>query len=232
MFALVNKSDNQITKTYSGRRGITIGENQYPQTIFTLWTEAERNAIDIYTIEMDNSKFKNEQWYNNTDITYSFDGSKAKGSYGDATAKAHADVNHVWTQEEIDDGEAPDGTSEGDAKKDDDGNQLITRGLKYILIKKIKDQAEGELNKTDWYVIRKTEEDIAIPSTITTHRKAVRTKQAAMETAITNAADTAALETLHTRDSNGDRPLGDIPTLEQETYNGFPDSRWNTINRI
>ena len=99
MFALVNKSDNSITKTYSGRRGITIGENQYPQTIFTLWTEAERNAIDIYTIEMDNSKFKNEQWYNNTDITYSFDGSKAKGSYGDATAKAHADVNNVWTQE-------------------------------------------------------------------------------------------------------------------------------------
>ena len=218
MFALVNKSDNSITKTYSGRMGITIGENQYPQTIFTLWTEAERNAIDIYTIEMDNSKFKNEQWYNNTDITYSFDGSKAKGSYGDATTKAHADVNHVWTQEEIDDGEAPDGTSEGDAKKDDDGNQLITRGLKYILIKKIKDQAEGELNKTDWYVIRKTEEDIAIPSTITTHRKAVRTKQAEMETAITNASDTPALETLYTyteqEDGSVTRPLGELPTLE------------------
>ena len=218
MFALVNKSDNSIIQTYSGVRGITIGENQYPQTIFTLWTEAERNAIDIYTIEMDNSKFKNEQWYNNTDITYSFDGSKAKGSYGDATAKAHADVNHVWTQEEIDDGEAPGGTSEGDAKKDDDGNQLITRGLKYILIKKIKDQAEGELNKTDWYVVRKTEEDIAIPSTITTHRKAVRTKQAEMETAITNASDTPALETLYTyteqEDGSVTRPLGELPTLE------------------
>ena len=218
MFALVNKSDNSIIQTYSGVRGITIGENQYPQTIFTLWTEAERNAIDIYTIEMDNSKFKNEQWYNNTDITYSFDGSKAKGSYGDATAKAHADVNHVWTQEEIDDGEAPDGTSEGDAKKDDDGNQLITRGLKYILIKKIKDQAKGELNKTDWYVVRKTEEDIAIPSTITTHRKAVRAKQAEMETAITNASDTPALETLYTyteqEDGSVTRPLGKLPTLE------------------
>ena len=72
MFALVNKEDNSITKILSGIKGITIGENQYPQTIFTLWSEAERNTIDIYTIEIDNSKFKNEQWYNNTDITYSF----------------------------------------------------------------------------------------------------------------------------------------------------------------
>ena len=54
MFALVNKSDNSITKIYNGRIGITIGENQYPKTIFTLWTEAERNAIDIYTIEINN----------------------------------------------------------------------------------------------------------------------------------------------------------------------------------
>ena len=53
----------------------------------------------------------------------------------------------------------------------------------------------------------------AIPSTITTHRDAVRTKQAEMETAITNAADTAALETLYTRNESGVRPLGDIPTL-------------------
>ena len=218
MFALVNKEDNSITKILSGIKGITIGENQYPQTIFTLWSEAERNAINIYTIEIDNSKFKNEQWYNNTDITYSFDGSKAKGSYGDATAKAHADVSHIWTQEEIDDGEAPGGTSEGDAKKDDDGNQLITRGLKYILIKKIKDQAEQELNKTDWYVVRKAEEETAIPSSITTHRRAVRSKQAEMETAITNASNTPALETLHTyteqEDGSITRPLGELPYLE------------------
>ena len=218
MFALVNKEDNSITKILSGNKGITIGENQYPKTIFTLWSEAERNAIDIYTIEIDNSKFKNEQWYNNTNITYSFDGSNAKGSYGDATAKAHADVNHVWTQKEIDDGKAPGGTSEGDAKKDENGNQLITRGLKYILIKKIKDQAEGELNRTDWYITRKAEKNTAIPSAITTHRDAVRTKQAEMETAITNASDTPALETLYTyteqEDGSITRPLGQLPYLE------------------
>ena len=32
-----------------------------------------------------------------------------------------------------------------------------------------------------------------------------------METAITNASDTPALETLYTRNNEGVRPLGDIP---------------------
>ena len=203
MFALVNKEDNSIVRMYNGRKGVTIGDYQYPQSIFTLWSEAERNAIDIYTIEIDESKLKDKRWYINTDITYSFDGSKAKGSYGDATARAHADV--LFTQEDEDNGV---GT------KDD----VKTEGLKTVLIRDIKKQAQSELNRTDWYVVRKTEEDIAIPSTITTHRKAVRSKQAEMETAITNASDTPALETLYTytrqEDGSFTRPLGVIPTLE------------------
>ena len=203
MFALVNKEDNSIVKMFNGRKGVTIGENQYPQSIFTLWSEAERNEINIYTIEIDESKLKDKRWYINTDITYSFDGSKAKGSYGDATARAHADV--LFTQEDEDNGV---GT------KDD----VKTEGLKTVLIRDIKKQAQSELNRTDWYVVRKTEEDIAIPSTITTHRKAVRSKQAEMETAITNASDTPALETLYTytrqEDGSFTRPLGVIPTLE------------------
>ena len=207
MFALVNKSDNSITKSYSGSTGITIGENQYPQTIFTLWSEAERNAIDIYTIEIDESKRKSEEWYINTNITYAFDGSKVTGSYGDATAKAHADTK--WIQSEIDAGDAPEGADTDTVKEE---------GLKTVLIREVKEQAQNELNITDWYVTRKSEEDIAIPSTITTHRKAVRAKQAEMETAITNASDTPALETLYTYTSQEDgsltRPLGELPILE------------------
>ena len=205
MFALVDKKDNSITKMLNGSQGIDIGDNRYSKQIFTLWSEAERNAIDIYTIEMDNSKKKDEQWYINTDITYSFDGSKAKGSYGDATARAHADTK--WTQKQIDDGDAPDGA---------DTDTVAIEGLKTILIRTIKSKAESELNKTDWYITRKAEEETAIPSAVTTHRKAVRSKQAEMETAITNASDTPALETLYTytkqEDGSVTRPLGEIPT--------------------
>ena len=207
MFALVNKSDNSIIKTYNGRKGITIDENQYPQTIFTLWSEAERNAIDIYTIEEDNSKKKNTEWYINTDITYAFDGSKVTGSYGDATAREHADT--LWTSQDKTDGKIPTGKDVGD---------VAAEGLKTLLIRQVKQQAQGQLNKTDWYVIRKADTDEAVPSAIATHRAAVRSKQAEMETAITNASDTPALETLYTytrqEDGTTTRPLGEIPTLE------------------
>jgi hypothetical protein len=203
MFALVDKSDNSITKILNGNRGITLGDNQYPRAIFSLWTEAERNAINIYTVTIDESKRKDEEWYINTNITYSFDGTNATGSYGDATAKAHADAN--FTAQDEEDGLGTEG-------------ELKSEGLKTKLIRTVKLQAENELNKTDWYITRKAEKNTAIPSAITTHRDAVRSKQAAMETAITNASDTPALETLYTYtrqdDGSSTRPLGELPTLE------------------
>ena len=205
MFALVESGS--ITKMLSGTRGITIDGIQHPRAIFSLWTEAERNAIGIYEITIDNSKRKDEKWYINTDITYAFSGGKVTGSYGDATAKKHADTK--WTQQQIDDGKAPEGA---------DTDTVAVEGLKTVLIRQVKIESESELNKTDWYVVRKAEESTAIPSAITTHRRAVRSKAAAMETSITNASDTPALETLYTyteqEDGTTARPLGEIPTLD------------------
>jgi len=201
MFALVESGS--ITKYLNGNKGITIGDNQYPRAIYTLWTEAERNAINIYTVEIDETNKKDEKWYINTDITYAFGSGKVTGSYGTATAKAHADTNFSAQDEE--DGLGTEG-------------ELATRGLKYNLIQTVKAQAAGELSKTDWYITRKAEKSTAIPSAITTHRNLVRSRQAAMETSITNASDTPALETLYTytRDSDGvvSRPLAEIPTLD------------------
>jgi hypothetical protein len=201
MFALVESGS--ITKYFSGNQPITIGDNQYPKAIFTLWSKAEREAIGIYEVEMDTSKRKDEEWYINTNVTYSFGSGKVTGSYGDATAKKHADT--LWTSQDKTDGLIPDGKDVGDVK---------VEGLKTKLIKTVKQQAAGELQKTDWYIVRKADAGTAVPSAITTHRAAVRTKAAEQETAITNAADTPALETLYTRNEDGVRPLGDLPTLE------------------
>jgi hypothetical protein len=202
MFALVDKSDNSITRMLSGNRGITLNDLQYPRAIYTLWSEAERNAINIYEVEIDKTNYKNENWFINTDITYSFDGTNVTGSYGTATAKAHADT--LFTAQDETDGLGTEG-------------EVATRGLKYNLIQTVKAQAAGLLAETDWYITRKSEKNTAIPSAITTHRNAVRSKQAAMETAITNASDTAALETLYTATKQDDgtvaRPLGQLPTL-------------------
>ena len=201
MFAVVESGS--ITSMPKGNKGITIGDNQYPASIFTLWTESERNAIGVYTVEIDETNKKNSQWYINTDITYAFGSGKVTGSYGTATAKPHADTKYTNTDKSNND--IPEGKDVGDIKFE---------GLKTTLIRQVKEQAENILNKTDWYITRKAEKSTAIPSAITTHRDAVRTKQAEMETAITNAADTPALETLYTRNESGVRPLGDLPTLE------------------
>ena len=205
MFALVESGS--ITKFFSGNQGITIGDNQYSKQIFYLWSSAEREAIGIYEVEMDTSKRKDEQWYINTDITYTFGSGKVTGSYGDATAKAHADT--LWTSQDKTDGKIPTGKDVGD---------VAVEGLKTTLIRTVKQQAAGILQDTDWYIVRKADAGTAVPSSITNHRAAVRTKAAEMETAITNASDTPALETLYTytkqEDGSVTRPLGELPVLE------------------
>ena len=205
MFALVQ--DGSITKYISGNKGITIGDIQYPQSIFTLWSADEKKAIGIYEVEYDNTNKKDEAWYINTNQSFVFANDKVTGSYGSATAKAHADT--LWTAQDEIDGKGTEG-------------EVATRGLKYNLIQTVKQQAAGELQNTDWYVVRKADAGTAIPSAITTHRAAVRTKTAEMETAITNASDTPALETLYTYVNTADegdpvvmeRPLGELPRLE------------------
>ncbi len=205
MFALI---DNQkITKFYSGNKGVIIGDNQYPRSIFTLWSEAQRNAIGIFEVTVDTTNKKDEQWYINTNVSYGVESNKAVGSYGTATAKAHADT--LWTQADSDNGDLPSDKSVGDVK---------VEGLKTKLIRTVKSQAAGILQNTDWYITRKADAGTAVPSSITTHRAAVRTKAASQETQITNASDTPALETLYTyteqEDGSVTRPLGELPRLD------------------
>ena len=205
MFALVESG--KITRYLNGNRGFTIADVQYPRTIFGLWSKDERESIGVYEVEIDNTNKKDDKWYINTNISYSFNGDKVVGSYGAATAKAHADS--LYTEEDKTDGNIPEGKDVGD---------VAVEGLKTILIRDLKSQAATELQNTDWYVLRKADAGTAIPSSITTHRTAVRTKCAEMETAITNAADTPALETLYSytqqEDGSVTRPLGELPRLE------------------
>ena len=164
-----------------------------------------------YEVEFDNTNKKDEKWYINTNQSFAFAGGKITASYGSSTAKAHADT--LWTQADSDNGDLPSDKSVGDVK---------VEGLKTTLIRTVKAQAAGILQDTDWYITRKADAGTAVPSAITTHRAAVRTKAAAQETQITNAADTPALETLYTYVNTADegdpevweRPLGVLPRLE------------------
>ena len=205
MFALIE--NQQITKFYSGNKGVTLGDIQYPRSIFTLWSEAERNAIGIFEVTVDTTNKKDEQWYINTNVSYGVESNKAVGSYGIATAKPHADT--LWTQEDSDNGDLPSDKSVGDVK---------VEGLKTIKKRIVKQQAAGELQDTDWYITRKADAGTAVPSAVTTHRAAVRTKSNEMETAIDNASDVDALASLYeyTEQADGSRtrPLGEFPRLD------------------
>ena len=208
MWGLVESGS--ITKLINKPRGLVIGDVRHSRKIFELWNKSELEAIGIYEVEFDNTNKKDEKWYINTNQSFAFAGGKITASYGSATAKAHADTK--WTQQEIDDGEAPSGA---------DTNTVKNEGLKTIKIREVKKQAAGIVQDTDWYITRKADAGTAVPSAITTHRAAVRTKAASQETQITNAADTPALETLYTYVNTGteenpvyERPLGKLPELE------------------
>jgi len=195
MFAVV--TDGSITSFPKGNKGITIGDNQYPAAIYTLWTEAERNAIGIYTVEIDNTNKKDEEWYINTNQSYAFGSGKVTATYGTATARAIADANGV----------------------DSDGVELdpvvVIEGLKTIKNRMIDNQCAGILAPSDWRVIREQETGSAMDSDWKTWRAAVRTKCNSMQTQITNAANVDALAALFTyteqEDGSVTRPLGEFP---------------------
>ena len=204
MFALVE--DGKITQMPKGNKGITLGDNQYPASIYTLWTEAERNAIGIYTVEIDNTNKKNEQWYINTNLTYAFGSGKVTGTYGTATARKIADT--LWTEQDKTDGKIREGDDVGD---------VATRGLKYIKKQMIDNQCAGLLAPSDWMVVRATETGGTMDSGWKTWRASVRTKCNSMQTQIDNASDVdalAALFTYTTTDGVTSRPLGEFPVKE------------------
>jgi len=206
MYVLV--TDGTITKYFSYPKGFVLNGNQYSADVFTKWSVEEKEAIGIYEVVFDNSNFKDEKWYINTNQSYAFADGTVTASYGTATPKAHADS--LWTQQDSDDGDLPDDKEVGDVK---------VEGLKTTLIRTIKQQASGLLAPTDWYVVKASEvSDYSVPTNIATYRASVRTKSNEMETAITNASDTPALETLYTyteqEDGTVTRPLGELPILE------------------
>ena len=205
MFALVESGS--ITQMPKGNKGITLNNVQYPASIYTLWTEAERNAIGIYTVEIDNTNKKDEEWYINTNQTYTFSGGKVKATYGTATAKKIADT--LWTSQDKTDGLIREGEDVGD---------VATEGLKTIKKRMIDNQCAGILAPSDWRVVKATETGDAMDSGWKTWRASVRTKCNSMQTQIDNASDVDSLAALFTYTEQGDgsitRPLGEFPVKE------------------
>ena len=182
MWALVE--DNNVTQVFTRPKAITIGDNQYPSNIMSLWSTEDLEAIGIYEVVIDNTNFKDQEYYKNTEQTFSFSDGTVTASYGTATAK---DLDILKTNKKMD----------------------------------VNVEAGSILSQTDWYRIREADGGTAVPSNVSTHRTAVRTKANAMCTQIDGAADVDALAALYEYTNTGTeeepvytRPLGEFPELD------------------
>ena len=174
-------TSGSVQELYTRPKAITIGDKQYPANIFELWSTTELQSIGIYPVTIDNTNLKDQQYYTNTDITYTVDGLTVKGTYGSATALALTDV--LFTAQDETDGLG----TEGEVK---------SPGLKGLHKEKVNSTADSLLQSTDWYTLRAADGGTAVPSNIATYRAAIRTKANAHTTAIDNAANVDALAAL------------------------------------
>ena len=193
---------NTIVEILTRPKALNIGGTQYPSNIFSMWSNSELATIGIVPVTIDNTNFKNQEYYINTNQSFAYDTETgvATATYGTATAKAIADT--LWTAQDETDGLGTEG-------------EVATRGLKYNHKEVINQQAAGALAPTDWMIIRAADGGTAVPSSITTKRAAVRTKANAMQVQIDGAANVDALAALYEYNDATPpvRPLGELPTV-------------------
>ena len=200
MYALIE--DNSISKIITNPKSMVIGDVRYPAKIFQLWSESELNAIGIFQVITDSTNKKDEAYYINTNEEYNFADSQVTKSWGTATAKLLEDRNET--------------NEDGSAMLDENGNQIVTKGLKSQKKNIIKQQASGLLEKTDWHNHKALDDETyTIPNDIKTYRANVRSKSNEMETQIdacTNVDELKALYEYTTQeDGTQTRPLAEFP---------------------
>ena len=199
---------NKIVEYYDRKQSIVLNNVRYSSQIFTIWTDAQRKDLGIVPVVISGTHLDTKYYieHNHSDAIAG-DGNSVIRTIGvKAADKALEDVDAV--------------DEDGNKLKDKDGNQIITRGLKYNAIQKVKRQQAGYLAQTDWYIIRKADAGTAIPSNIQTWRNAIRADATRIETAITNAADMNAFIALHTNTYNEDGTLDQIATVNSWTELG------------
>ena len=92
-----------------------------------------------------------------------------------------------------------------------DGEQVVTLGLKSQAIATVKAQAAGLLAPTDWYVVRKAETNEGAPENVLQYRSDVRAASGTIEAAITAATTLDAFIALYEAPEDGNAPINDWP---------------------
>jgi len=179
-----------VTEIYTSPKSLKIGDVQYPRNIFQLWSESELNAIGLYTVQIDTTNYKDQEYYINTKQSFAFASSKVTASYGSATAKSLTDTSETV-----------------------DGITTTILGLKSVHKNNVNSQAAALLSKHDWMSIREAEGGTDMPSNIKTWRSEIRSMANSMCTKIDNASSVDALAALYVYNTENPptRPLEEFP---------------------
>ena len=174
---------------------------QHPASIFNLWSKDELANIGLYPVV--NAITPDSNFYNSGAVSYAFDSDK-KEVVESVTKKEKGldDINEV--------------DADGKALLDDDGKQIVTKGLKTLWIEKTKKTASSLLTPTDWYIVRYTEDDTkTVPSEVTTHRTSVRNSCDTIEGKIKAVDSLSKMQELFVvpTDSDG-KPTGNAPIYD------------------
>ena len=148
-------------------RSFTIGDVMYPSNWLQKSTEAEKTAIGITWV--DDPVRADDRYYWDGDIN---------------NPKALED------KEEVDEDGNPlyvkvlDKTDPDNPVMVDCDERLVTKGLKSNMIAQVKHTAGTLLAQTDWYVTRKVERNVDIPTDVASKRVAIVAESERLETAI------------------------------------------------
>tara|TARA_R100001163_G_scaffold35138_1_gene27074 strand:+ start:625 stop:1194 length:570 start_codon:yes stop_codon:yes gene_type:complete len=185
MWALVESGS--VSKIYTRPKQLTLGDVNYPSNIFTMWSASELEAIGIYEVVIDNTNYKDPNYYNNTNQSFTFADNKVTASYGTATARLLEDT-----------------TVDG----------KVVKGIRPAKLVQVNNEAYGLLQSNDWMVVKATETSGTVASDWTTYRTNVRSTAQSMKTKINAVSDVDALAALYVYndDDPPTRPLGEFPT--------------------
>ena len=197
--------NNNIVEYYNKKQSLVLNDVRYSSQIFTIWTDAQRKELGIVPIVISGSHLNTKYYieHNHTDAVAE-DGNSVIRTIGvKAKDRPLEDINEV--------------DEDGNALLDRDGIQIITRGLKYNAIQKVKQQQSSYLTQTDWYIIRKADVGTAIPTAIQTWRDAIRADATRIENAIIAVSTMDQFIALHTTTYNEDRTVDQIATVQSWT---------------
>ena len=151
---------NQVIDIISSPKAVTIGGTAHPKEIFIHWERQALVDLGIYDLKQDTQP--DTRFETGGAVSYSIDNTN-----GVVTEKITKKDKSLEDLKEVDE--------KGKAILDENGNQVITKGLKSIYIESIKQQANSSLAHSDWLVTRFVEDNTKkIPDDVKTYRKKVR----------------------------------------------------------